>query len=82
MSVCTIATFCGMHFLSYNSNPKVVKISHSILGKMRREKDRMSKIKISGAMDDSSITTKRPLANFHSSVWGNFFLSYTPQLTV
>ncbi|PHT28845.1 (E,E)-germacrene B synthase [Capsicum baccatum] len=42
----------------------------------------MSKLKISGAMIDSSISTKRPLANFHPTVWGNYFLSYTPQLTV
>lgn len=31
------------------------------------------------AMADSTIT--RPLANYHSSVWGDYFLSYTPQLT-
>nr|XP_009794478.1 PREDICTED: germacrene C synthase-like [Nicotiana sylvestris] len=43
---------------------------------------------MSAAMDDntfsSSISTtniERPLANFHSSVWGDYFLSYTPQLT-
>uniref|UniRef100_A0A1S4BGV2 Germacrene C synthase-like n=1 Tax=Nicotiana tabacum TaxID=4097 RepID=A0A1S4BGV2_TOBAC len=39
-------------------------------------------------MDDSTFSssssttnTERPLANFHSSVWGDYFLSYTPQLT-
>ncbi|KAH0739191.1 hypothetical protein KY290_037896 [Solanum tuberosum] len=35
-------------------------------------------------MVDSSITsttTKRPLVNYHSTIWGDFFLSYTPQLT-
>ncbi|KAH0739162.1 hypothetical protein KY290_037867 [Solanum tuberosum] len=33
-------------------------------------------------MVDSSIstTTKRPLVNYHSTIWGDFFLSYTPQL--
>lgn len=30
-------------------------------------------------MVDPTIT--RPLANYHSSVWGDYFLSYTPQLT-
>ncbi|KAG5568414.1 hypothetical protein H5410_064573 [Solanum commersonii] len=30
-------------------------------------------------MVDTTIT--RPLANYHSSVWGDYFLSYTPQLT-
>ncbi|KAG5588626.1 hypothetical protein H5410_049060 [Solanum commersonii] len=29
-------------------------------------------------MVDTTIT--RPLANYHSSVWGDYFLSYTPQL--
>ncbi|WMV48445.1 hypothetical protein MTR67_041830 [Solanum verrucosum] len=32
-------------------------------------------------VDSSSGNIKRPLANFHSTVWGNYFLSYTPQLT-
>lgn len=32
------------------------------------------------SMIDTTIT--RPLANYHSSVWKNYFLSYTPQLTV
>ncbi|XP_049369957.1 sesquiterpene synthase 14b-like [Solanum verrucosum] len=34
-------------------------------------------------MVDSSIstTTKRPLVNYHSTIWGDFFLSYTPQIT-
>ncbi|XP_006358819.1 germacrene C synthase-like [Solanum tuberosum] len=42
----------------------------------------MSKLKVSVAMVDSSSSNfKRPLANFHSTVWGNYFLSYTPQLT-
>ncbi|KAL3360084.1 hypothetical protein AABB24_016537 [Solanum stoloniferum] len=31
-------------------------------------------------MVDPTIT--RPLANYHSSVWGDYFLSYTPQLTM
>ncbi|KAM3327233.1 sesquiterpene synthase 14b [Capsicum chacoense] len=31
------------------------------------------------AMMDTTI--KRPLANYHKSVWGEYFLSYTPQLT-
>ncbi|KAG5588621.1 hypothetical protein H5410_049055 [Solanum commersonii] len=31
------------------------------------------------AMVDTTIT--RPLANYHSSVWEDYFLSYTPQLT-
>ncbi|WMV48360.1 hypothetical protein MTR67_041745 [Solanum verrucosum] len=31
------------------------------------------------AMVDTTIT--RPLANYHSSVWDDYFLSYTPQLT-
>ncbi|KAG5588845.1 hypothetical protein H5410_049279 [Solanum commersonii] len=26
-------------------------------------------------------TIARPLANYHSSVWGDYFLFYTPQLT-
>ncbi|XP_047264847.1 sesquiterpene synthase 14b isoform X2 [Capsicum annuum] len=26
-------------------------------------------------------TIKRPLVNYHKSVWGDYFLSYTPQLT-
>ncbi|KAG5588838.1 hypothetical protein H5410_049272 [Solanum commersonii] len=32
-------------------------------------------------VDSSSSNIKRPLANFHSTVWGNYFLSYTLQLT-
>ncbi|WMV34365.1 hypothetical protein MTR67_027750 [Solanum verrucosum] len=32
-------------------------------------------------MTTSSPNKSRPLANFHSTVWGYHFLSYTPQLT-
>ncbi|KAL3365979.1 hypothetical protein AABB24_010882, partial [Solanum stoloniferum] len=33
------------------------------------------------AMTTSSPNKSRPLANFHSTIWGYHFLSYTPQLT-
>lgn len=79
------STFWGNHFLS---NSKVVKIPHtynSSYAPIGSERTSMSKLKMSGAMVDSSISnttiTKRPLANFHSTVWGNYFLSYTPRLT-
>ncbi|XP_019265606.1 PREDICTED: germacrene C synthase-like isoform X2 [Nicotiana attenuata] len=75
------------NFLPKKNSKLTVKHKYSYASSIGREKN-MSHLKMSAAMDDntsssssSTINIERPLANFHSSVWGDYFLSYTPQLT-
>ncbi|KAL3329417.1 hypothetical protein AABB24_036485, partial [Solanum stoloniferum] len=68
----------------FNTSYSKLKVPHTIYSSYYTPLLNMSKLKISGEMVDSSITsttTKRPLVNYHSTIWGDFFLSYTPQLT-
>nr|XP_016447265.1 PREDICTED: uncharacterized protein LOC107772284 [Nicotiana tabacum] len=69
---------CSHNFLPNNNSKLTVKHTYSYVSSIGREKN-MSHLKMSAAMVDN---TERPLANFHSSVWEDYFLSYTPQLTL
>nr|XP_016437571.1 PREDICTED: (E,E)-germacrene B synthase-like [Nicotiana tabacum] len=83
----SMAWGCAHNFLPKNYSKLTVKHTYSYASSIGGEKN-MSHLKISAAMDDntssiscSTTNNERPLANFHSSVWGDYFLSYTPQLT-
>uniref|UniRef100_A0A1S3ZJY2 Germacrene C synthase-like n=1 Tax=Nicotiana tabacum TaxID=4097 RepID=A0A1S3ZJY2_TOBAC len=70
------------HFLPKNYSKLTIKHKYSYANSTGREK-KMSAAMVDSTFSSSSSTTstERPLANFHSSVWRDYFLSYTPQLT-
>nr|QBM78972.1 beta-cadinene synthase [Petunia x hybrida] len=51
----------------------------SLRGRRRGRERERSRMNVQANMDASS--SSRPLANFHPTVWGHHFLSYTSQLT-
>jgi len=79
---------CSHNFLPKKNSKLTVK-HRSYASSIGREKN-MSHLKMSAALVDNTLSsssstttsTERPLANFHSTVWGEYFLSYTHQLTV